>query len=71
MERVRIGGKTQADVDAEAREEERVRVNDAERAYLRETDWVVLRAMEEWLSETGRLDRGFIDNRNASRARVT
>ena len=66
MERVRMGGKTQADIDAEAREAKRVRINDEARAYLRDTDWYVIRE-----TETGTpAPRGLSATRQAARDRV-
>ncbi len=70
MGRIKIGGKTQADLDAEKREEERGRVNDESRAYLRDTDWPVIKAMEQWLIETGRLPADFGIERDDARERV-
>ncbi len=45
-ERIRIGGKTQADLDAEYAEEDRQRTNAIARTYLQETDWYVIRETE-------------------------
>ena len=65
-ERIKIGGKTRADLDAEHAEEERVRVNDEARAYLRETDWYIIRQ-----AETGaKTPDGTREKRRAARARV-
>ncbi len=44
--RIKIGGKTQADLDAEFAEEERLRINAEARTYLRDTDWYVIRETE-------------------------
>ena len=66
MDRIRVGGKTQADLDAERAEEERLRINDEARAYLRETDWYFIRQ-----AETGAVMPDEIrDERQAARARV-
>jgi hypothetical protein len=70
MDRIIVGGKTDAVVRAEKREEDRLRVNDESRAYLRETDWQVIKVMEAWLAETGRLASGFISERDAARDKV-
>ena len=66
MDRVKIGGKTQADLDAEQREEERVRINDEARAYLRETDWYIIRRAEARKP----IPEGLSKRRQAARDRV-
>jgi hypothetical protein len=67
MDRIKIGGKTQSDLDAEHAEEERLRMSDEARAYLCKTDWPVIKAMESWLMETGRLPQEFGRERDEAR----
>jgi len=66
MERVKIGGKTQGQLDTEHAETERARVNDEARAYLRDTDWYVLRHMEN----AGSIPAEIREKRQAARDRV-
>ena len=67
MERIKIGGKTQADLNAEREAEERQAISDASKAYLRETDDKVINAAERFLVEQGYLTAEFGAKRNAAR----
>jgi len=66
MERLKVSGLTQAQVDAEREAEERAQVNDEARAYLRETDWYVIRAIEN----AGQIPDEIREKRQAARGRV-
>ena len=67
MERITISGKTQATLDAERETEERAATNDAAQAYLRETDWYVIR-----LAETGaEIPEEIRTERNTARNNIT
>ena len=63
---IKITGKTQADLDAEAAETARTERNDTARAYLRETDWYIIRNVE-----TGaRIPNEVVERRAAERLKV-
>ncbi len=67
MERIVIGGKTQAQVDAERDAEELQAISDASKAYLRETDEKVIEAAERFLMKEGYLTVEFGEQRDAAR----
>ena len=63
---IKITGKTQADLDAEAAETARTDRNESARAYLRDTDWYVIRNIE-----TGaRVPNEVVERRAAERLKV-
>ena len=66
MERVKIGGKTQDELDTIHAETERVRINGEARGYLRETDWYVIRSMEN----AGMIPDEIRQKRQVARTRV-
>lgn len=65
-ERIKIGGKTQKQLDAEHAAEEQVRMSEEARAYLRDTDWYVLRLVETNVI----IPREVREKRQAARDRV-
>ena len=65
MERLKVGGRTQAQVDAERQAEEQRTASDEARAYLRETDWYVIRYAE--LGTKGTIPDEIRTKRNAAR----
>ncbi len=71
MERLKVGGKTQVQVDAEREAEERQTASDEAQAYLRETDWTVFKAAERFLVKEGYLPAEFGEQRDAARESVT
>lgn len=64
-------GYAQAEIDALQSAEEQQRVSDEARAYLRETDWPVIREAERFLVREGYLTAEFGEERDAARDRVT
>ena len=66
MERLKVGGKTQAQVDAEREAEQRQTASDEALAYLRETDWYMIRAMEN----AGQIPDEIREKRREARDRV-
>ncbi len=63
---IRMTGKTRADLDAEAAEVARTERNEAARAYLRETDWYIIRNIETGAAVPSEV----IERRTAERAKV-
>jgi len=70
MERLKVGGKTQAQVDAAREAEEQQAISDASLAYLRQTDEKVTKAAERYLVEQGYLTEEFGKLRDDARERV-
>jgi len=60
-------GKTQVDLDAEQAAAEQERRLAEARAYLEQTDYLVVKAAEEYLSEKGLLDMKAVAQREDAR----
>ncbi len=63
---IKLTGKTQADLDADAAETATTERNDAARSYLRETDWYIIRNVEIG----ARIPNEVIERRAAERLKV-
>lgn len=64
---IKPGGKTQAGLDAEIARADRERREAEALAYLRETDYRIVRKAEEFLAAQGAIDQELLDARQAAR----
>lgn len=64
------GGKTQRDLDRERTEEVRQQEETEALAFLRESDYRIIKAAEALLLERGEITKELVDERIAARAKI-